>query len=510
MIRIIYARFLPLAILLASCSEGEKPVAEVKSNRPNIVYILADDLGYGDISAYNEHSKIRTPHLDRLAAEGMMLTDAHSPSSVCTPTRYGILTGRYCWRSRLPRGVLRGFGRALLEPDRRTVADLLKAQAYTTGVVGKWHLGLDWVLKEGRDTALTSSTSVLNEVGMVRDMDQEHIDLTRKPTDGPLDHGFDYSFILPASLDMPPYCYLENDQLVTAPTQYTPGNDLNTGYTEAFWRAGGIAPGFDMDQVLPTFGEKAIAFIDRSVASQKPFFLYLPLAAPHTPWVPTAAYEDTSAAGTYGDFVTMVDATVGQVLQALLSAGVEDETLVIFTSDNGPFWTPSLVEQFDHRSAGAWRGMKADAWEGGHRVPFIARWPGQIEPGSNSGALTCLTNLFATVADIIGVPIREHEAQDSYSIWPILTGASDVGQSAVVHHSSRAFFAIRQGAWKYIEGRGSGGFSEPRIIEPGPGEPVGQLYHLQRDPGEAQNLYESHPEKVQELLDLLDQIRAAD
>lgn len=499
-----------LLFLVFSCSNETTPTkGQASENLPNIVYILADDLGYGDISAYNPQSQIKTTHLDQLAKEGMRLTDVHSPSSVCTPTRYGILTGRYCWRSRLPQGVLRGYGRALLEPGRRTVANLLKEKGYTTGVVGKWHLGLDWVLKKGHEDALEAAGTQTNEVGMVQDMNPEFIDFTKKPTDGPLDHGFDYSYILPASLDMEPYCYLENDILTAIPSEYTPGNDLNTGYTEAFWRAGKMAPEFEFDQVLPTFKKKAVRFIETQVKNKTPFFLYLPLAAPHTPWVPTDDFKDAANAGNYGDFVKMVDEAVGQILQAIDQVGAKDNTLVIFTSDNGPFWTPALIEKFNHRSAGALRGMKADAWEGGHRIPYIARWPGTIPANSNSPALTSLTHLFATVADLLNIDIQPGEGEDSHSLLPVLKGQSQqiANQQAVVHHSSRGLFAIRKGDWKLIQGRGSGGFSEPRVYDPLPGEPIGQLYNLKNDVRETNNLYESHLEKVTELNRLLKEIK---
>lgn len=476
---------------------------------PNIVYILADDLGYGDLAVYNPASKIPTPNLDQLAAEGMRFTDMHSPSSVCTPTRYGILTGRYCWRSRLPRGVLRGYGRALIEPDRMTVGELLQEYGYHTGVVGKWHLGLDWVLKEGSEQALEDPSTSVSELGIVTEMDPEAIDFTKKPTDGPLNHGFDYSFILPASLDMPPYCYLVNDSLTAIPSEYTPGNDLNTGYTEAFWRAGGIAPGFEFDRVLPTFKQKALTYIEERAAGEQPFFLYLPLAAPHTPWVPTAEFEESTGAGTYGDFVHMVDDAIGEVLRKIEELGLKENTLVIFTSDNGPYWTPALAEQYHHRSAGPLRGMKADAWEGGHRIPFIARWPQRIQPGTESAALSTLTNLMATCADLLGADLDADQGGDSFSILPVLTGQSETvpGQPAVVHHSSRNFFALRKGDWKLILGRGSGGFSEPRVVEPAPGEPTGQLYNLAQDLQERQNRYAEHPAIVAELSALLERFR---
>ncbi len=501
---------LAILFLTQACAPAPTATAPEKEALPNIGYILADDLGYGDVSANNPASKIQTTHIDQIAAEGMRFTDAHSPSSVCTPTRYGILTGRYCWRSRLPRGVLRGYGRALIEPDRTTVASLLKRKNYRTGIVGKWHLGLDWVVKEGNEDYLTAEGTSINDLGIVSEMNPDLIDFSKKPTDGPLQHGFDYSFILPASLDMDPYCFLENDALVAVPSDQTPGNDLNTGYTEAFWRAGRIAPGFEIEQVLPSFREKAISFIERQ-SSEQPFFLYLPLAAPHTPWVPTSEFKGSAAAGTYGDFVKMVDQTIGDVMATLKNKGFADNTLVIFTSDNGPFWTPALIEEYGHRSAAELRGMKADAWEGGHRIPYIAKWPGQIEAGSTSSALTTLTHLMATVAEITDTKLAQDEGPDSHSLLPVLLGKTDTvpGQKAVIHHSSRAFFAIRQGDWKLIDRRGSGGFSKPNIYEPKEGEVPGQLYNIKTDLGETQNLYAENPEKVKALKDLLDEIRNA-
>ncbi len=490
----------------SGCTSTEKNKEETSMLSPNIVYILADDLGYGDVSAYNPTSKIPTPHIDRLAAEGMRFTDAHSPSSVCTPTRYGILTGRYCWRSRLPQGVLRGYGRALIDKERTTVASFLQQHGYHTGVVGKWHLGLDWILKEGHEQAMEAASTSVNGLGIVTEMDPQHIDFSKQPENGPLDRGFTYSFILPASLDMDPYCYLENDELLAVPSDSTPGNDLNTGYTEAFWRAGRIAPGFEFDQVLPTFTNKAVSYIEERSTSKQPFFLYIPFAAPHTPWVPTQEFQGIGEAGTYGAFVNQVDASVGRILTAIEESGLEDNTLVFFTSDNGPFWTPELIEQYSHRAAGTLRGMKADAWEGGHRIPFIVKYPGQVAPGSKSDAIITLTNLLATCADLLNVELEPDEGEDSFSILPILKGQTNAiaDQEAVVHHSSRGFFAIRKGDWKLILGRGSGGFSQPQVYEPKKGEVPGQLYHLKEDLQEANNVYSDHPDVVRDLTSILE------
>lgn len=491
-----------LFLVFSSCDT--KP-QKGKENLPNIVYILADDLGYGDVSLYNPDSKIATPNIDRFGTQGMRFTDAHSPSSVCTPTRYGILTGRYCWRTRLPKGVLQGYGQSLIEAKETTVAELLKRKGYETGVVGKWHLGLDWNVK----TEYSDSIKINERQGILTNINSDWIDFSKSPENGPLAHGFDYSYILPASLDMDPYCYLENDVLVTIPDDYTPGNDLNTGSyaTGAFWRAGRMSKGFDFYEVLPTFIQKANNFIQNHANKEKPFFLYLPLAAPHTPWVPKENYIGKSQAGQYGDFAQMVDEAVGKVLDVLSENGLNENTVVIFTSDNGPFWKPEFIERYDHHAAYIYRGMKMDVWDGGHRIPFIVRWPGKIKANSQSNQLTTLTNLIATVADITENPLQSGEGMDSESILPVLLGAQPDPSTTVIHHSSKGMFAIRSGDWKYIDGLGSGGFSTPSIVTPKPGEPDGQLYNMKEDPSESKNIYQENQEKVKELKHALEIIK---
>lgn len=500
----IYLFFVLLCVF--GCSEKKKTIKP-----PNIIYILADDMGYGDVSIYNPESQIKTPNIDRLASEGMRFTDAHSPSAVCTPTRYGILTGRYCWRSRLPTGVLRGYGQALLEKDRTTAASLLKENGYTTGVIGKWHLGLDWVLKKEYKDSINSKTAQISELGLITEMNGDWIDFTKKPTDGPLNHGFDYSYILPASLDMDPYCYLENDVLTALPNDYTPGNDLDTGSyaTGAFWRPGRIAKDFDFYEVLPHFIDKAREFVLSQSQNKEPFFLYLPLSAPHSPWLPKEDYVGTSKAGQYGDFVQMVDAQVGRLLKSLDESKISENTIVIFASDNGPFWKPDFVERFNHKATYIYRGMKADIYDGGHRIPLIVRWPGMVKAGTVSNFKTTLTNLIATCADVINTQLNDSTGEDSQSIFPILMGNDEFRTEAmpIVHHSSKGFFALRKGEWKLIEKRGSGGFSEPVVVEPKAGEPIGALYNMAEDPSETNNLYNEKPRLVMELLAELDSIR---
>lgn len=444
---------------------------------PNVVYILADDLGWGDLGCYNRDSAIPTPHADRLAREGIRFTDMHSPSSVCTPTRYGILTGRYAWRTRLERGVLWGYSPNLIEPGRMTVASLLRQHGYRTAAIGKWHLGLG---------------------------EHEKTDYSRPLRPGPLDHGFEYFFGIPASLDMDPYLWVENDRAVELPTRRIEGRNQPRG---VFWRPGAIAPSFRLEEVLSTLTGRAVRYI-RAQSPERPFFLYVALTSPHTPWLPGPAFRGKSKAGDYGDFVAETDDALGRILQALDETGLGKETLVIFTSDNGAHWTPEDKARYAHRANAGWRGMKADIWEAGHRVPFLARWPGRIPAGTTSDYLGCLTDLAATLAELLGVELPPEAAEDSFSMLGALLARKDVRpRPPVVLHSSEGMFAIREGPWKLIRGLGSGGFSEPRLVEPKPGEPAGQLYHLGRDPGETVNLYMKHPEIVARLETLLEDVR---
>lgn len=481
-----------IAIYLSGCAPTS---VEETPPPPNIIYILADDLGYGDLSCYNPESKIKTPYIDEFATQGMRFTDAHSPSAVCTPTRYGILTGRYCWRSRLPRGVLHGYSPTLILNDRTTIAKLLKRNGYQTAVVGKWHLGINWATLSGNRPGESQASP------LTPDLHPDSVDVNQSVTGGPIAAGFDYSFILPASLDMEPYCYFENNQVVTPATDHTEGNDLDTGYEEAFWREGKIAPDFDFEQVMPNFIQKSIDFVRKEAKTETPFFLYLPLASPHTPWVPTDDYKGKSGAGTYGDFVQMVDDYVGKLLTELDNLEISENTLVVFTSDNGPYWRPGSIEKYDHRAAYMLKGMKADIYEGGHRVPFIVRWPGKIEPNSQSYELMGLTDFVATAAAIVGDTLAENEGEDSFNMLPALRGVPQERpiRDHLICQSSGGYFAIRQGSWKFVPALGSGGFSQPRTITPKEGEAIGQLYNLEDDISETKNLYLEEPERVAEM-----------
>jgi arylsulfatase A-like enzyme len=448
--------------------------------KPNILLILCDDLGYGDVQAYYPESKIPTPHMDRLAREGMRFTDAHSPSSVCTPTRYGLLTGRYCWRTRMKSGVGNGYSPALIEPDRATIASLLKSQRnYRTGGFGKWHLGL------GND---------------------EKVDFAKPFTPSPNDFGFDEFFGIPASLDMPPYVFIDNHRAVEPPTSTIADNgEIKRG---PYWRGGPRAPSFQMEEVVPAIVKRACEFVEKE---KGPFFAYVPLPAPHTPWVPSKPYQGKSKAGLYGDFVEETDASIGKILESLERTGKAKNTLVIVTSDNGAPWEErDSREAIGHWANATWRGQKADIQEAGHRVPFMVRWPGMVKPGTTSSQTICLTDVFATIAQIQGIPLTDTMGEDSVSLLNILTGKQrGAAREAVVHHSASGVFAIRQGDWKLVLGRGSGGFSAPVKIVPKPGEPTVELYNLLNDPHEDHNVYDSNPKIVARLTALLQRYQDA-
>ncbi|WKN44031.1 sulfatase-like hydrolase/transferase [Tunicatimonas pelagia] len=466
---------------------------------PNIIYILADDMGYGDLKSLNAASQIPTPHMDQLVQEGVHFTDAHTNSAVCTPTRYGILTGRYAFRTHLKQGVLWGYSPALIEPERATVATFLQDQGYHTACIGKWHLGLDWVKQDPQQEIKDVKWNDRVPQGY-----QDNVDYSQPVSNGPANHGFDYSLIIPASLDMSPYCYLRNNVVVQPPTAYTEGKSQEADGRGVFWREGKVSPSFDFDRVLPTLVDSACAYVKRRASQADPFFLYLPLPAPHTPWLPTEAHHDRSEAGRYGDFVTMVDAMVGQVMQTVAENGLTENTLIIVTSDNGADWNPEDQKQYAHRANHIYKGRKADIYEAGHRVPFVARWPGVIPAGQRSNQIMCSTDLMATLAGMLNASVAETAGEDSENLWPAFIGTDRAPiREEIVHHSLRGVFSIRQGKWKYTPHRGSGGFTEPVTIAPNPGEPSGTLYDLEADPREEHNLYEKYPDKVAELAEQL-------
>ncbi|MEM9109089.1 MAG: arylsulfatase [Planctomycetota bacterium] len=483
---------------------------------PNIVFILADDLGYGDLRCYNDASKVPTPNLDKLASQGMKFTNAHSPSSVCTPTRYAFLTGRYAWRSRLKRGVLWGFDKPLLEDDRITIPEMLRAteSQYATACIGKWHLGWVWTGKDGRPINRRFPRNDEGEAAL------DLIDFTRPVAGGPIEHGFD-TYFGDGVPNFPPYAFIENDRLTALPTELKPNS--------MFGDPGPMVPGWDLQKVQPKITARAVEYILSREDRGEPFFLYMPLNIPHTPIVPDGVYQGKSHAGPYGDFVAQVDGIVGRVIEALDQAKLSDNTVIVFTSDNGSpardghaeptpddngrvrGATPhSVTEEYGHVPNAPWRGLKADIWEAGHRVPHIVRWPGVVEPGSVSGQVVCHVDWYATFAAIHGVGLEQYQAEDSFSLLPILMGVDKPVRESVIHHSGNGTFAIRKGDWKLIEGNlGSGGFSRPGVVRPKKDGPQGQLYDLKDDPKESKNLWLDEPAKVKELLAELNAIRKA-
>jgi arylsulfatase A-like enzyme len=452
---------------------------QAQPGSPNIIYVLADDMGYGDASCLNERSKIHTTYIDQLAAGGMKFTDAHSSSSVCTPTRYGILTGRYNWRSSLQSGVLWSYDTALIPQSRLTVAGMLKKKGYHTACIGKWHLGLGWA----KDAA-------------------GKIDFKQPIANGPVTLGFDYFYGITASLDIPPYFYIQNDRITATSIDTIAGT---TG--KGFWREGPIGNDFRHIEVLPRMAQKAVTYITEQSRQATPFFLYLPLPAPHTPILPTAAFQGKSKTNAYGDFVLMVDDVVRQVMEAVKKNGIEKNTIIIFASDNGfaPMAGLKELQDLGHEPGYVFRGTKADIYDGGHHIPFIVRWPGKIQAGSTCDTTICLTDFMATCAAIVHFPLPENAGEDSFSLLPLLIPGSktNYGRHFTIHHSVFGSFAIRQGKWKLDICPGSGGWSHPTPSEAREQAlPSVQLYNMEKDISEQHNEAKQHPEIVKKLLAL--------
>lgn len=485
-----YILIITLLILNYSCKNNQK------LDKPNIIYILADDLGYGDLSIYNKNSKIFTPNIDSIGDEGMVFYDMHSTSSVCTPTRYSILTGEYAWRTRLKYGVLWSYGEPLINENKNTVASMLKKYGYTTSVIGKWHLGLGWVTKND----ISEINSDIRDSGLIRDINEDLIDFSKNPTFGPPQNGFDYSFILPSSLDIPPYLYLENNKFLNPVNKYTDGNKPNIDASGAFWRPGPMAEDFDINQVLPIFFDKSKKYIEKTQKEDKPFFLYLPLPGPHTPWLPHSSFKDSSEAGEYGDFVKMIDFYVGNLLDHLKSLNLENNTMVIFTSDNGPYWWPESILKFNHKAALDLKGMKGDIYDGGHRIPFMVKYPGVVKEKSTNSDVNSLASLMSTLGEMLG---EDHNniGIDSYSFYEALINVNHKSElNPIIHHSSKGFFSLRKGKWKLIENLGSGGFSKPVYIEAEKEENIYSLFNMEDDISETNNLANKYPEIVKDLI----------
>ncbi len=502
---------LPALLCLSRLAAAAETPA--RPDKPNIVVILADDLGYGDVRCYNDQAKVATPHLDRLAREGMRFTDAHSPATVCTPTRYSLMTGQMAFR--VPNGgaVFQGAGGpSLIVPGRLTLPAMLRQQGYATAAVGKWHVGLTF-----RDQAGKPIHSGKRE-------EVQRIDFSRRVEGGPLDHGFDrffgtaccpttdwiYAFIDGDRVPVPPAGPLDKSRLPRHPY----ANDCRPGF---------IAADFPMEEVDLVFLRKSREFLRQHVREtpDRPFFLYHAMQAVHLPSFAAPQFQGKSGAGPHGDFIHQLDWMVGELIGTLEELGVAENTLVLFTSDNGPEVDSVIHMRADHGHDGArpWRGIKRDSWEGGHRIPFLVRWPGRVKPGTTSGQLVSLTDAMATIAAISDARLPASAAEDSFNLLPVLRGEADAPIRPYL--LTQAFagartLSLRRGPWKYLDHRGSGGNRyenhpglKPFLLAETAPDAPGQLYNLDADPGETRNLHDEHPEIVRELKALLEQSKAA-
>ncbi|WP_193080292.1 sulfatase family protein [Brevibacterium aurantiacum] len=494
--------------------------------RPNILYILADDLGQGDVSCFNPQAQFTTENMDRLAREGMRFTDSHSTSALCTPSRYGLMTGRYNWRSPLKRSVLPGDSMALIEKHRLTVPKFLRSAGYRTAVVGKWHLGLDWQLKDSGDDLESfgldpeAHPRPEHRYGRNGNFDPQHlyevegldIDYSKPVTFGPNEMGFDYSFITAASLDQPPFVFIENGQAQGIPTTFGGDQyhlDRRTDAQQQQIQKGPMVDGYDVHEVAPSFQAKALEVLDDMLEGDDPWFLYVPSHLVHGPIIPNEPWQGRSGVGAYGDFVLQFDDYVGQLVERIDEAGAGEDTVVIVTSDNGASGVaglPALHAQ-GHDPSNGRRGHKTDIWEGGHREPHIVRWPGQIEPGSCSPFLISHSDLFATLAEVLDSGIPDEAAEDSTSNLPLWRGGDDPVRTDVVSHSGGGGFALRQGEWKLaFTTTGDGMDADWEAAHGGPATRYvpAQLYHLGEDPAEQHNVIDEHPERVRRMQTVLE------
>lgn len=456
--------------------------------RPNVLVILADDMGSGDVRALNASSKIPTPNMDSLSAQGQVFRDAHSASSIGGLARYGLMTGRYCWRSNPDCHDVMGFDLPMVPQDRMTLGDLFQRAGYRTAYFGKWGLGLGWMMRDGKPGHW--------ERGYDGTGESLGIDFSKPVLGGPNALGFDYFYGVAASLDMPPYAFIENDTTVGIPDKVT----------RAGGRQGLTVEGFRAVEVLPELTQKTVQFLQRhaSSGSDEPFFLFVSLTAPHAPFVPTEQVQGRSQAGRYGDSVALVDWSVGRLLNTLEKTGLAGDTLVLLTSDNGSLKSNEEMEPaYGHRPGHLFRGRKGDPWEGGHRVPLIVKWPGKLQPGT-SNEVVCQTDFLATFADILGVALPDNAGEDSFSFLPVLQGKvlENPVRESIIHYAAHGSFAIREGRWKLVLPPEHEVPEGARILD------AGHLYDLETDIGESRNLWEQHPARVDRLRKLLENLRA--
>ena len=470
------------------------------SNKPNIIFMLVDDLGFGDLSCFNPNSKIRTKNLDNLASQGMACTDMHACAAVCSPSRYGLMTGRYNWRSNTKFGVLPGTSPPLIEEGRETIASLLKKQGYRTACVGKWHLGMNWTTRDG----VTQTYDLFTRISPDWDMG---IDFSEPAYGGPLDRGFDYFYGLPASLSQAPVLLMENRNVIDLPDHEDGVDNCDTKTPRGMYHyeRGPLSPNFDFQQVVPRCDEKVLELVEAYSEMEEPFFIYYPTLAVHSPLVPAEEFKGKSGIGDYGDFVLQIDDFVGRLMSKLEEKNLAENTILIFTSDNGcaPIVDFPALAALGHNPSYRFRGNKSDIWEGGHRVPFLVRWPGRIKADSRCAQTVCLTDMLATFAELTGVTLEDDSGEDSISNLSLWMGEDRPVREYTVSHSVIGMYAIRKGQWKLELCAGSGSPSLPERLAQERGLPPVQLYDLSIDLGEQDNVQAAHPEVVTELKALL-------
>lgn len=494
--------FLFLLLTISACSNEP-------STPPNIVIIYADDMGYGDLNIQNPNSKIPTPNLDNLAREGMRFTDAHSSSGICSPSRYALLTGTYHWRRQF--GIVGAFGKPFFAETDITLPQLLQAEGYSTACIGKWHLGWTWEFKN-QPTAEVKQWGNLTKYYLPED-----IDWSKPVSGGPLDRGFDYYFG-DGTINFPPYAWVENDRIIQAPSETMDINNIGFEVKEGSWefRPGPKVKDWNPYEVLPTLAQKAKEWI-KGQDRNKPFFLYFALPSPHAPIIPNDEFDGKSQAGPYGDFMVQTDWVIGEVLAALKENGLEENTIVIFSADNGPeHYAWERAEKFDHFSMGDFRGLKRDVWEGGHHVPFIVKWPGHIQAESVSNELISQIDVMATIANIIGIEMPEKAAPDSYDFTAVFTGKKYDSplRETTIHNTNAKIWGIRKGDWLYINDSTGGLRPMPESFKELTGytdfHTPGLLFNMKEDPEQRVNLFEKHPDKISELSTLLEEYRGSE
>ncbi len=474
------------------------------ADQPNILILYADDLGYGDLGCYNSDSKIPTPNLDALAATGLRFTDGHSSSGICTPSRYALLTGRHHWRKF--HGIVNAFGASAFNAERLTMPEMLQEKGYTTAAIGKWHLGWDWA-------AIRKPDAEQSGEGRRKFWGPEAFDWSQSIPDGPLAHGFDHYFG-DTVINFPPYCWIEDDRVTAAPDRIM-DTELFKPIKEGNWefRPGPMITGWNPYTNIPTTTQRGVEYIHAQAETDEPFFLYFAWPSPHAPIIPNDEFDGASAAGPYGDFVTETDASAGQLLKALEESGQADNTIVVFSADNGPEkYAYARDANFDHWSAYPLRGLKRDIYEGGHRVPFLIRWPGVTEAGATNESLVSQIDLMATFADALEFELPSDQAHDSHNLLPLLKGEVDQIRDTHIHNTYEGQWAIRHGDWVLVDHKD--GYRSGRVADwetkrkyPADDDQPAELYNLTEDLGQRHNLASRYPERVESLRKLMAEIR---